>query len=181
MYSGSCQQLWEGKLGDAVEPCGGELILSEACFGESVARAQEEGWACVGEAEAHSGGGHSTCKGPAQRRPRPARLERRVRGRTARGGPSVPNYSTRNGPFFSEMMESNLRKVPSRRRGGEGWCWAGHTARKVSEESRQSLRPGGGMLRPQSWRREAWIWQILRSKSWQNVMKNWLWEIKLSV
>ena len=43
MYRGSSQQLWEGKLGDAVEPCGGELILSEACFGGSVARAQEEG------------------------------------------------------------------------------------------------------------------------------------------
>ena len=30
MYRGSSQQLWEGKLGDAVEPCGGELILSIA-------------------------------------------------------------------------------------------------------------------------------------------------------
>ena len=71
--------------------------------------------------------GRGTLGRRAQHVQRPGSEETAARGagaqgqrRTAKGGPSVPNYSTRNGPFFPEMMESDLRKGPSRGRGREG-------------------------------------------------------------
>lgn len=110
---------------------------------------------------------HTRVEGAARAKA-PLRGDRGPRGgaqgqrRTAEGGPSVPNYSTRNGPFFPEMMESDLRKVPSRGRGVEG-CVEQVTqlakcVRRADRAARlRSRRPGGGVLRAQSWRSGAWI------------------------
>lgn len=104
----------------------------------------------VGDAEAHSGGGRSACKGPAQRRPRLAGRSAGSEAHSGRHRAFRPELFNQKRAFFPEMMESDLRKNLRAGQGRGGLCRAGHTARKVREESRQSRLAA----KPQTW--EAW-------------------------